>query len=108
MNRRTFNKILLGTTALSFVTCASIADTKLPTNKKRVVIVGGGFGGATAAKYLKKFSPDTEVILIEQNKDWKTDKFNNDTKLNEINFCNKLITLSHICLENLARKNKKK
>ena len=77
MNRRTFNKILLGTTALSFVTCASIADTKLPANRKRVVIVGGGFGGATAAKYLKKFSPDTEVILIEQNKDYYTCPFSN-------------------------------
>ena len=77
MNRRSFNKILLGTTALSFATCASIADTKLSTNKKRVVIVGGGFGGATAAKYLKKFSPDTEVILIEQNKDYYTCPFSN-------------------------------
>ena len=77
MNRRTFNKILLGTTALSFVTCASIADTKLPANRKRVVIVGDGFGGATAAKYLKKFSPDTEVILIEQNKDYYTCPFSN-------------------------------
>jgi sulfide dehydrogenase [flavocytochrome c] flavoprotein chain len=42
-----------------------------------MVIVGGGFGGATAAKYLKKFSPDTEVILIEQNKDYYTCPFSN-------------------------------
>ncbi|WP_368031108.1 FCSD flavin-binding domain-containing protein [Arcobacter sp. s6] len=77
MNRRSFNKILLGTTALSFATCASIADTKLSTNKKRVIVVGGGFGGATAAKYLKKFSPDTEVMLIEQNKDYYTCPFSN-------------------------------
>lgn len=35
--------------------------------KKRVVIVGGGFGGAYAAQTLaKKASPDTEVVLIDR------------------------------------------
>ena len=77
MNRRDFNKILLGATALSFVTSSCLADMSIPKNKKRVVIVGGGFGGATAAKYLKKFSSDTEVILIEQNKDYYTCPFSN-------------------------------
>ncbi len=77
INRRSFNTILLGTTALSFAACTGLTDFSLPTNKKRVVIVGGGFGGATAAKYLKKFSPDTEVMLIEQNKDYYTCPFSN-------------------------------
>ncbi|MBP7769506.1 MAG: FAD-dependent oxidoreductase [Aliarcobacter sp.] len=77
INRRNFNKILLGTTALSFAACTGITDVSLPKDKKRVVIVGGGFGGATAAKYLKKFSPNTEVILIEQNKDYYTCPFSN-------------------------------
>ena len=77
INRRSFNKILLGTTALSFAACNGLTDLSLPSNKKRVVIVGGGFGGATAAKYLKKFSPDTEVVLIEQNKDYYTCPFSN-------------------------------
>lgn len=77
INRRSFNKILLGTTALSFAACTGISDLSLPKNKKRVVIVGGGFGGATAAKYLKRFSPDTEVILIEQNKEYYTCPFSN-------------------------------
>jgi NADPH-dependent 2,4-dienoyl-CoA reductase/sulfur reductase-like enzyme len=37
----------------------------------RVVVVGGGFAGATAAKYLRKFSNGTvEVILIERNKEF--------------------------------------
>ena len=77
INRRNFNKILLGTTALSFAACNGITDLSLPSNKKRVVIVGGGFGGATAAKYLRKFSPDTEIILIEQNKEYYTCPFSN-------------------------------
>ncbi|WP_461832701.1 NAD(P)/FAD-dependent oxidoreductase [Aquifex sp.] len=33
----------------------------------RVVIVGGGYGGVTTAKYVKKLSPEAEVILIEKN-----------------------------------------
>ena len=77
MNRRDFNKILLGATALSLVTSSCLANMAIPKNKKRVVIVGGGFGGAKAAKYLKKFSSNTEVILIEQNKDYYTCPFSN-------------------------------
>jgi sulfide dehydrogenase [flavocytochrome c] flavoprotein chain len=32
----------------------------------RVVVVGGGFGGATAAKYLKLWSTDLDVTLVER------------------------------------------
>jgi NADPH-dependent 2,4-dienoyl-CoA reductase/sulfur reductase-like enzyme len=32
-----------------------------------VVIIGGGFGGATAARYLKRFNPALKVTLIEPN-----------------------------------------
>ena len=32
-----------------------------------VVIVGGGFGGATAARYLREFAPATLITLIEPN-----------------------------------------
>jgi len=34
--------------------------------KARVVIVGGGYGGAIAAKYLKMAEPDVRVTLIER------------------------------------------
>ena len=37
-----------------------------PSGKARVVIVGGGFGGATAAKYLRLWDPAIEVILVER------------------------------------------
>src|SRR5690625_3584497 len=30
-----------------------------------VVVVGGGFGGATAARYVKRRNPDVRVTLIE-------------------------------------------
>lgn len=37
----------------------------------RVVVIGGGFGGATAAKYLRKWSHGAiEVVLIERNKEF--------------------------------------
>jgi sulfide dehydrogenase [flavocytochrome c] flavoprotein subunit len=35
--------------------------------KARVVVVGGGYGGAIAAKYLKLAEPDVRVTLIERN-----------------------------------------
>lgn len=34
-------------------------------NAGRVVVVGGGFGGATAAKYLKRANPKIQVTLVE-------------------------------------------
>jgi sulfide dehydrogenase [flavocytochrome c] flavoprotein chain len=34
--------------------------------KARVVVVGGGFGGATAAKYLRLWAPEIEVVLVER------------------------------------------
>lgn len=34
----------------------------------RVVVIGGGFGGATAAKYIRMWSPDIDVTLVEANR----------------------------------------
>ena len=34
--------------------------------KARVVVVGGGFGGATAAKYIRLWAPEIEVVLVER------------------------------------------
>jgi len=39
---------------------------------KRVVVVGGGVGGATAARYLRIFDPSIEVTLIEPNANYFT------------------------------------
>jgi NADH dehydrogenase FAD-containing subunit len=33
----------------------------------RVVVAGGGWGGLTAAKYLRKLAPTAEVLLLEKN-----------------------------------------
>lgn len=43
----------------------------------RVVIVGGGFGGATCAKYLRRANPDLDITLVEQNAQYVTGPFSN-------------------------------
>jgi len=46
-------------------------------DRKRVVVVGGGFGGATAAKYLKKLDSSISVTLIEPKAVFYTCPFSN-------------------------------
>jgi len=36
----------------------------------RVVVIGGGFGGATAAKYIRMWAPDVQVSLVERNREF--------------------------------------
>jgi len=38
----------------------------------RVVVIGGGFGGATCAKYLRRLSTDIEVTLVERDANFIT------------------------------------
>jgi len=45
---------------------------------KKVVIVGGGTGGATAAKYIKMADSSVDVTLIEANKDYHTCYMSNE------------------------------
>jgi sulfide dehydrogenase [flavocytochrome c] flavoprotein chain len=42
-----------------------------------VVVVGGGFGGATAAKYLKRYNPALKVTLVEPAERFYTCPFTN-------------------------------
>ena len=63
------------------VTAATAAISAFPAIANsaagRVVIVGGGFGGATAARYVKRFNPDIKVTLIEPSKTFYTCPFSN-------------------------------
>jgi sulfide dehydrogenase [flavocytochrome c] flavoprotein chain len=43
----------------------------------RVVVVGGGFGGATCAKYLRRADPNLEVTLVEPHRQFVTCPFSN-------------------------------
>ncbi len=58
MKRRDFLK-LAG--AVSLAGCATAAPSK-----SRVVVIGGGFGGATAAKYIRLWDPSIDVVLVER------------------------------------------
>jgi NADPH-dependent 2,4-dienoyl-CoA reductase/sulfur reductase-like enzyme len=44
----------------------------------RVVVVGGGFGGATAARYLRHADPRIEVVLVEPNSTFVACPFSNE------------------------------
>lgn len=45
--------------------------------KARVVVIGGGAGGGTVAKYVKKDAPDLDVTLIEANPQYTTCFYSN-------------------------------
>jgi NADPH-dependent 2,4-dienoyl-CoA reductase/sulfur reductase-like enzyme len=48
--------------------CATTKGEVSPTSARRVVIIGGGWGGATAAKYIRLGDPSLEVVMLEPNK----------------------------------------
>jgi sulfide dehydrogenase [flavocytochrome c] flavoprotein chain len=63
LSRREFLRRLGASAALTTVGGCATTGTG---SGGRVVIVGAGYGGATAAKYLRKWSPDIEVTLVER------------------------------------------
>ncbi len=44
----------------------------------KVVVVGGGFGGATCARYLKRWGPNLDVTLVERDSKYMTCPFSNE------------------------------
>lgn len=57
--------LLQGAAALAALGLAGCATTPVPS-KARVLVVGGGYGGATAAKYIRLLSDyKIEVVLVE-------------------------------------------
>lgn len=59
--------LALALSGMNFVVSKSTSRLLGAPRGRRVVVVGGGYGGVTAAKYVKKENPDAEVILIEKN-----------------------------------------
>jgi sulfide dehydrogenase [flavocytochrome c] flavoprotein chain len=45
--------------------------------RARVVVVGGGFGGATAARFLRRYDPALDVTLLEPNESFIACPFSN-------------------------------
>jgi sulfide dehydrogenase [flavocytochrome c] flavoprotein chain len=65
----------------SGLSVAALGVAKLPAfaaeAKRRVVVIGGGWGGATAAKYIRIADPSIEVTLLEPNKEFISCPFSN-------------------------------
>jgi sulfite dehydrogenase len=64
ISRRDFVKLVGAGAALSVAGCATTREG----SAGRVVVIGGGYGGATAAKYIRQWSDGrVEVVLVEPN-----------------------------------------
>ena len=48
-----------------------------PKSGRRVVVIGGGWGGATAARYVRMADPSIEVVLLEPNRQFVSCPFSN-------------------------------
>lgn len=68
-------QVIAGITAGAIIGMPHIARAQAASG--RVVVIGGGFGGATAARYIKLFSPDIDVALVERDATYITCPFSN-------------------------------
>lgn len=64
LTRREFIKWAAASTGVAAVAgCAATGSG----GAGRVVVIGGGYGGATAARYIRLWSPDIDVTVVERN-----------------------------------------
>ena len=79
MNRRSFIGLLGAAAGLGLAGAPAIASAAelLPKKGRRVVVVGGGYGGAIAAKHIRLHDPSIEVVLIERNRSFVSCPFSN-------------------------------
>ena len=57
--------------------CASSTGELEAKRGRRVVVVGGGWGGATAARYVRLADPSIEVVMLEPNRRFVSCPFSN-------------------------------
>ncbi|MEK7810550.1 MAG: FCSD flavin-binding domain-containing protein [Pseudomonadota bacterium] len=78
MERRNFLKFLgagAGVATLGLAGCAT--QPAMQSGTRKVVVVGGGYGGTIAAKYIRMMDPTIEVTLIERNDHYISCPFSN-------------------------------
>ena len=71
--RATRRQFLKGSAAAALLPAPAIAQGAGP----KVVVIGGGFAGASAARFLKKYDPQANVTLIEANQTFTACPFSN-------------------------------
>lgn len=76
ISRRDFAK-LAGAGGLGAVPLVTWSPFAIAQGAAKVVVVGGGAGGATVAHYLKKDAPELDVTLIETNPIYSSSFFSN-------------------------------
>ena len=67
----------VGAAAIGTMSLA-IARPAVAQAAARVVVIGGGFGGASCARALKQLNPSLQVTLVEQNSTFTACPFSND------------------------------
>jgi NADPH-dependent 2,4-dienoyl-CoA reductase/sulfur reductase-like enzyme len=67
----------LGGLALVAAGCATKVSDFVDKPGRRVIVIGGGWGGLSAAKYLRLADPSIEVVLLEPNKEFVSCPFSN-------------------------------
>ncbi|MBM3488004.1 MAG: cytochrome C [Alphaproteobacteria bacterium] len=75
ISRRNFNRFLAGTGALA--ASGGLAMPAIAQARPRVVVIGGGFGGASTARYLRLLDANIDVTLVETSREFITCPFSN-------------------------------
>jgi len=73
LSRRTF----VGGAAAAFGASLMLPSIARAASAAKVVIIGGGFGGATIARYLRRNNADLSITLIERDTSFVTCPFSN-------------------------------
>ena len=77
-DRRNFLKLVgIGGVGASLAACSTTGMGLDKSAGRRVVVVGGGFGGTIAAKYICMMDKSIEVVLIEPNRQFVSCPFSN-------------------------------
>lgn len=84
LDRRSFIKLLGSASGVALAGCAGApavnpgsAAEIMPKAGRRVVVVGGGYGGTIAAKYIRMMDKSIEVVMVERNDHFISCPFSN-------------------------------
>jgi sulfide dehydrogenase [flavocytochrome c] flavoprotein subunit len=86
LDRRNFIKLLGSASGIALAGCATqggpavsagSANEIMAKTGRRVVVIGGGYGGTIAAKYIRMMDKSIEVVLIERNDHYVSCPFSN-------------------------------